>query len=77
MDVGDVPRIEGEEEILLRVLDEVDLGIGILSIFIAAACFCCSFVNAAAACAIAADCAGVNPGIVPPNARFGVLAATA
>ena len=67
---------------LLRVLAEVDLGIGILNMFMAAACFCCSFDNAAAAWAIAAVCAAVKPGMVVPDARLpsprlGDLAATA
>ena len=55
----------------------VALGIGILSICIAAAAFCCSFVKAAAACAIAAVCAAVNPGSTPDRPRFGRVAAAA
>ena len=55
----------------------VALGIGILSICIAAAAFCCSFVKAAAACAIAAVCAALNPGSTPDRPRFGRAAAAA
>ena len=60
---------------MLRLLAVVALGIGILSICIAAAAFCCSFVKAAAACAIAAVCAAVNPGSTPDRPRFGLAAA--
>ena len=69
--------MEGVVGMILRLLADVDLGIGILSICIAAACFCCSFVKAAAAWAMAAVCAAVNPGNAPPNPRLGLLAATA
>ena len=79
------PNNDGVVGMMLLMLEEdVDPGIGIRSICIAAAfccsaaAFCCSAADkAAAAWAIAALCAAVKPGNTPANPRLGRVAAAA
>ena len=74
---GDDPNSDGVVGMMLMLEAVVDLGIGIRNMCIAAAAFCCSLVKAAAACAIAAVCAAVNPGNTPAKPRLGRVAAAA